>query len=307
MKSSPLTLISHHDILNKEQDLQSAGKLLSGRQLLWLLYDFMAMDSQKAHLMEISDLMNFRYDGHNMQGFINDWRRLVRTLNFVPGEGFLEQRLKEELERVKSTTFHSLISRYDQDIVLGIEKPSYAKLLKFVDTEVAKRQREYVRKAHEKQPTRLAYVASANVASANVSFNGTCRTMASKGKCPRPDCPYMASHEQAFNAFQLERHERRKKRQYEKKKGQEGSVQNPKPRSPSPSGGRGTSVRPQSPDHGTPSPLNRDSGGKGAGKRGGKRGKRTFKGSEKGGSFIFEFQPTQITKESKGTAPSGTS
>ena len=44
---------SHHDILNKEQDLQSIGKLLSGRQLLWLLYDFMAMDSQKAHLMEI--------------------------------------------------------------------------------------------------------------------------------------------------------------------------------------------------------------------------------------------------------------
>ena len=33
------------------------------------------------------------------------------------------------------------MSRYDQDIILGIEKHSYAKLLKFVDTEVAKRQR----------------------------------------------------------------------------------------------------------------------------------------------------------------------
>jgi hypothetical protein len=66
-------------------------------------------------------------------------------------------------------------------------------------------------------------------------------------------------------------------------------------------------VRPQSPGRRTPSPLIRGSGGKGAGKREGKRGKRTFKGNAKGGSFIFEFQPTQITKESKGKAPSGTS
>ena len=52
-----------YDIMNKEADLVALGKMLSGRQIMWMINDHFSMSAQKAHLMKIQDLMNFKYDG----------------------------------------------------------------------------------------------------------------------------------------------------------------------------------------------------------------------------------------------------
>ena len=92
----------YHDLMNKEADLMNIGKMFSGRQLMWMINDHFSMSAQKAHLMEIQDFMNFKYDGKNLGRFITDWRRMVRTLNFVPTESFLEEYFLENIKKDQS-------------------------------------------------------------------------------------------------------------------------------------------------------------------------------------------------------------
>ena len=216
-----------HDIMHKETDLMALGKMLPGRQIMWMINDHFSTSAQKAHLMETQDFMNFKYDGKQLERFITDWRRMVRTLNFVPTESFLEEDFLENIKKDQSNDFRLLLNMYSQDVLMGQSKPSYAQLLTFCEIEIAERRRDSVRRAHEKQAHKLAYTSSA----------GMCPRILKRGKCPKSDCPYRSTHDSALFLFDDNRRKRRDAKRNNPSPGDKGSRSNsPKESDRSPRG-----------------------------------------------------------------------
>ena len=68
----------------KERALVKKGKLLKGRQIMWLIRNFYKVNPSMAQANTIIDLVNLQWKGdNNMDEFLNKWDKILGSMNMV--------------------------------------------------------------------------------------------------------------------------------------------------------------------------------------------------------------------------------
>ena len=122
----------------------AAGRMLRGRQILWMVYDHHKYDEERGSLYDFKDLMSvhFRGDSH-LEAFLSNWDSVLAGMKAQPEASLLEVLFYDQLS--KSTVLREEIAHYDR-ARKGSEERTYAFLL-----EAARRYLERQRLARNRQ------------------------------------------------------------------------------------------------------------------------------------------------------------
>ena len=167
-------------IMKKRVMRKNKGKLLAGRQMLWMLYNYFRTNKNLGHIHSIVDLakVEWRGDGH-IEAFRNDWENLVEGLPYRTSRTYMAELLLDQM--TKSTVLKSKVDKYKKRYP-GRTK-SYSKLLGIIDRYLHDKQEVENRKKLESEQARRNKHAVVPVKASNCQFwmRGAC----DKGK----DCP----------------------------------------------------------------------------------------------------------------------
>ena len=61
----------------KEEELDREHKMLNGRQIAWMIYDFFRTTKTEGKVMDFSDLLGVQLHGDNLMRFQQDWKSAV--------------------------------------------------------------------------------------------------------------------------------------------------------------------------------------------------------------------------------------
>ena len=104
------------DIKFIKQQCIAQHKLLSGRQIVWMLYDHMRL-SDADNVYEFVDLQKLTVLGGNLEQSRDKWQRILFCLRRPPDTMELESALRRRLEdsnqfKNLSSDVHAFVSRY---------------------------------------------------------------------------------------------------------------------------------------------------------------------------------------------------
>lgn len=169
-------------MLKKEQASQE-GKMIKGRQILWLIYEQYKLNVIDGNHLNLTDLYAVQLHGDNVVAFLNDWDGCISQLVRLPPPEEMEHLFLRQLKR--SRQLELTISLYEQDVSLRGEERSYERLRKMINTYLATKKLDNNRNKSEQGRGR-------DGGFSNPAQQGDCQQfLKSKGKCSRgKDCPY---------------------------------------------------------------------------------------------------------------------
>ena len=71
-------------IIFLEEQLIAEGRLLNGRQILFLVYQQFQRDAVEVGMTEFRDLQNLRLKGENLRAFVDEWDACVFDMQTPP-------------------------------------------------------------------------------------------------------------------------------------------------------------------------------------------------------------------------------
>jgi len=185
----------------KEIEYAKVGKMVKGRQITWMVYQYFKTTDIDGAMLEWDELIHIEMQGDNVQGFLNAWDSTCLNVNELPDGHFLEAMFKKQLE--KSTQLKGALALYQQDITQRGQPKSYDKLRQIVELHLEE-QRLKRNQAALSSRGREGYVNASKggksggkgkTKDGKPTKKGECRQWASEGKCSRKaECPWADSH-----------------------------------------------------------------------------------------------------------------
>ena len=173
------------EITQKIEEYARKGKMLRGRQAVWLVYQYMKVSEQAGALYDISDLMGVRLYHDKLEPFLQSWQAVLTGMRSPPDPETQEVLFYKQLQH--SDQLKSEVAHYERHEI-GHSDHSYEFLLAAVKRRIQKRRQDKNRKALEaalggsKTP--------AAPAKGKGKGKGICYAFRDRGKCDKDDCPY---------------------------------------------------------------------------------------------------------------------
>ena len=113
-----------------EEKAALAGKMLKGRQTLWLIYESYRINDTEGAILEFKDLLTIKVKNENPRQFINDWEMCLIGMKAIPSEDIMESLFITELE--KCSSLKSVLALYKQDVTQRGMPKDYERLMGMV-------------------------------------------------------------------------------------------------------------------------------------------------------------------------------
>ena len=157
---------------------EESGRLLSGRQILWILYKQFRTNKEMGTIFNIVDLMKVHWRGDpHIEKFRNDWEHTVVNMHHSVSR---DQRATILLEQMSnSTVLKSKVDRYKKQYPNA--KKSYTKLIAIMDRYIQE-QRQVTNRKQLDQAQRQAHTGHATPAVKAVNCRNWLRGDCMKGK-----------------------------------------------------------------------------------------------------------------------------
>jgi len=166
----------------------AAGRIVRGRQVLWMIHDFFSTNIKHGATYALQDLFSVHLKGENLKTFITNWDQVLAGIRQVPDVSVLETLFYKQVKNCRAIA-HDL-NEY-QRAAEGDAKRSYEFLIdsvrKHLDRERLEVNRERVARGLCGNPGKP----SAPVAEAKPGYvpKGYCIQFA-RGKCTNDKCKY---------------------------------------------------------------------------------------------------------------------
>ena len=102
------------------------GKMLKGRQTLWIIIESYKINATEGAILEFKDLLNIHLRNGNPRQFINDWEMCLIGMKAIPSEDIMESLCIRELEQCSS--LKSTLALYKQDVTQRGMQKDYERL-----------------------------------------------------------------------------------------------------------------------------------------------------------------------------------
>jgi len=182
-------------VQNLEEKASRLGKMMTGRQLAWLIYDKMRTSEADGSLLEITDLINVELKGDNLPALINDWDAALEGQSHEPSEAIKEGLFRKQLERSHQLT--AAMALINQDVTQRGEKRSYDRLYQMVLLHIEHKNKVKNRNDLASKSGRFGAPAT-DPQKASKGKKGDCRQYIKKGSCSRGDeCPFIHDDDKA--------------------------------------------------------------------------------------------------------------
>jgi hypothetical protein len=177
----------------KEEKAAKENKMINGRQIAFMIYEYFKISATEGAILEFSDLLNVVLKGDNLKGFMIDWEFTILGLLDVPDDKILESLFQAQLDH--SVQLKDALALYHVDVTQNGKEKSYEKLQSIVRIHLEDRQRKKVRDQSQKH--QKAFPAGKPKAKGSPKKKkGDCYTFAERGSCPRgKDCPFLHDQE----------------------------------------------------------------------------------------------------------------
>ena len=106
------------------------GKMLTGRQIAWKIYQHFKVTDLETSVMEFTDLCNLRLRGDNLRGFNTAWDDTLLGMKRIPDEDYLESLYRAQIK--ESSQFRTIFTQLENDHFLNKVPRSYTNLNKLV-------------------------------------------------------------------------------------------------------------------------------------------------------------------------------
>ena len=175
------------------EDARKRGRLMSGRQTLWMIYQDFRMDERQVGLFSLEELFKVTLAGDNLVKFLEDWDLAVANLEKEPDEDVMETLVVKQLR--KSSKLKVEIKHWDR-LERGHPDRNYAWLIDCAKREVRRDRQDYVRKELETALTHAAAAKGKGKKGKGKGGKGSgagesiCFEFRDTGKCSKPNCPY---------------------------------------------------------------------------------------------------------------------
>ena len=178
------------EITQKIEEYARKGKMLRGRQAVWLIYQYMNVSEQAGALYDISDLMGVRLYHDKLEPFLQSWQAVLTGMRSPPDPETQEVLFYKQLQT--SDQMKTEIAHYERNEI-GHPDHSYEFLLAAVKRRIQKRRQDKNRKALE-AALGGSKIPAAPAKGKGKGKTGICYAFRDKGKCDREDCPYQHSN-----------------------------------------------------------------------------------------------------------------
>ena len=289
MASALLSLISgelKRKVTMIEEKLIADGKLMNGRQLLFLVFQEYKRNPVEVGMMtEFRDLQNLRLKGENLRAFMDEWDMCLDGMVTQPSPAVKETLFEDQIRQCRhfETTFELYVTKCTHD---GLER-GYATLREWVLAYLERRKQQRITDQASRQtgnanssvhPNKSSTLTSGGYPPAANRRPGDCFQMRDTGKCARGDaCPYAASHDHLQKDYSQEQNRPRRAKSKGRGKG--------KSRTPS---------RKPSTDRETQEPKTARS-----------QSRRPSRDGKRGNLVEGVYTSTCSREQSRGTSPSG--
>ncbi len=172
----------------RKEKMASTGRLMKGRQILWLLYQHFKISQAEGSLLEFQDLLNVKLQGDGLRTFLNDWDSVLLAMAQEPPVEILETLFRLQIQRYQP--LRDQLAYYDR-LDHGHADRSYAFLISAARRHLEQRRRAETREALSRGgsayalPVSLARGDPGGKAKAKSKGKGICRSWASTGSCIR--------------------------------------------------------------------------------------------------------------------------
>ena len=168
--------------MKDEQHQMQRKKMLTGRQVAFMMFQHFQLNDLDSSMMEFNDLLSLELKGDNLRAFDTAWDNTLLGMKNLPDEEYLENLYRKQVR--KSKQFEQLYSQLEADHVLRNRPRTYHDLKALVryhlDKETRDRHLESKRRAHERG---LAGMSSRKA--------GDCHQWLKAGSCSKgDDCPF---------------------------------------------------------------------------------------------------------------------
>ena len=108
--AAAITRIAQGDLSNRINLMMDrkakAGKLVTGRQMLFLIYEQYRISEVDGALLDLEDLLHVRLHNDDLRNFLNDWEHVLTGMRQLPDEELLETLFRNQLD--KSQQMHGV-------------------------------------------------------------------------------------------------------------------------------------------------------------------------------------------------------
>jgi len=168
----------------KEEHAKSRGLMLTGRQILFLLYHHYRTTEADGEMLDLQDLMAVRLANDDLRKFLNDWEMTLTGMKAAPDMKLCETLFIRELK--KYSGFKAHMAHYDW-LPLGHPEKTYDNMVSIVRRRLENKRRDQVREEHTRNICNPSYPASADVK----REKGDCWSWTCYGKCTDgANCPF---------------------------------------------------------------------------------------------------------------------
>ena len=120
------------------------NKMLNGRQLAWIIFDYFKMPEVNVRMFRLQDLTLLRLRDDNLSQFNLEWDEMLAGMQTIPADDVLDALYTTQIQR--SSEFKGIWDLYTYDIVFKQSVPSYEKLKNLVNTFLEKKIKDKLRK-----------------------------------------------------------------------------------------------------------------------------------------------------------------
>lgn len=182
-----------------EQRLLKEQKMLKGRQITWLVFDYFKLADTDSAMLNWDEIikLTLHMPGDNIKQFLNDWDMTFENINGTPDPALLESLFRRQLE--KSNQLKQTMALYEQEITQGKAQRDYERLRWIVNNYMAEQLLKRNQANLAKGPKAFGAVDGAGGKQGKPGKNsqraGWCPQWCKSGDCAAgTKCPFASSH-----------------------------------------------------------------------------------------------------------------
>jgi hypothetical protein len=181
--SSALTHLASGDLglrISLAVDRQKTlGRVLKGRQIVWLVHDHHKLDDERGAMYDYADLQAIKFKGdNNLERFMNTWEMVLQGMTEPPPPRFIELTFYDQLKTSKA--LETEIGTYER-----ASKPSYYRSYEFLVESV----RRYLARKRQDKHRKAIVGALSHASSAAAATTSTTKKSKAKNSTTQPSVP----------------------------------------------------------------------------------------------------------------------
>ena len=132
MNILPNDLKRNIDYTKHRVRMKRPPQMITGREIVWRIYDYNKISSQAHVVREFQDFINLELRGDNLSNFVTAWDKCLLTMTNLPTPDIMESTFRTQV--VKSDKLKEVMKMYNWEINQKGAKPSYESLRRMVNT-----------------------------------------------------------------------------------------------------------------------------------------------------------------------------